>query len=119
MKTRIDDLEHQLTKEKWLLRAWRYIITPMLWVTFIINVIGFIYNIYRFEPNLQCCLVIAIDGMLASIALFFILTTCAEMKHNCKRMLSGTKQNLKEITDWYKKCEIRKNLERQKKERLR
>ena len=102
IKERISDLEHQLTKEKWLLRAWKYIITPMLWVSFIINAVSIIYNIYRFEPNLQSCLVVAIDSMIAAIALFFILTTCAEMKHSCKRMILDTKQNLK---NWYEEYE--------------
>ena len=118
MCVRIADLEHQLTKEKWLLRAWKYIITPMLWVTFIINVIGIIYNIYRFEPNLHSCLVIAIDGLFASIALFLILTTCAEMKHSCKRMLLDTKQNLKEISEWKHKCELCEEQEMQERKEL-
>lgn len=113
MKTRIADLEYQLTKEKWCLRAWKYAITPILWLTVVLNILGIIYNMYTFEPTLQKCFIIAVDGIFASTALFLIITMCSDMKTYCERMVSDTKQNLKEISEWKHKCELREEQEKQ------
>lgn len=97
--TKIEDLKHQLTKEKWVLRAWKYAIIPMLWSTVVFNILDIIYNICTFEPTLQKCLLIAVDGILTSAVLFFILTMGSDIKTSCERMVSETNQNLKEIAE--------------------
>ena len=111
-ETRIEDLKYQLTKEKWTLRAWKYAIIPILWITVVLNILGIIYNLCTFEPNLQKCLIIAVDGIFASTALFLILTMCSDMKTSCEQMVLDTKQRLKEITEWKCKCEEREKLEK-------
>ena len=110
--TRIEDLEYQLTKEKWTLRAWKYAIIPMLWLTVVINILGIIYNMCTFEPTLHKCLIIAVDGTFASTALFLILTMGSDMKTFCERMVLDTKQRLNEITEQKCKCEEREKLEK-------
>lgn len=110
--TRIEDLKHQLAKEKWTLRAWKYAIIPMLWLTVVLNILGVIYNMCTFEPTLQKCLIIAVDGTFASTALFLIFTMCSDMKTSCEQMVLDTKQRLKEITEQKCKCEEREKLEK-------
>ena len=111
-ETRIEDLKHQLTKEKWTLIAWKYVIIPTLWITVVLNILGIIYNLCTFDPTLHKCLIIAVDGTFASTALFLILTMGSDMKTSCERMVLDTKQRLKEITEWECKCEERENLEK-------
>ena len=118
MKTRIADLEYQLIEEKWCLRAWKYAITPMLWLTVVLNILGIIYNMCTFDPTLQKCLIIAVDGIFASTALFLILTMGSDMKTSCERMVSETKQRLKEITEKKCKCELREEQEKQERREL-